>query len=172
MYKWVPANLTLGVCMRWTSISDPSRGQFNNYSNGRYAPACRLELTLKLIRNDLFILAKAQKEAYERKEKEKAKQAKTQVRNILCNYDRVSKFSGRIIFRVLTIWNQGIACVAAALSTKTSSRCVAVDDRVLSPVVTQVTFIASGPLKSSQLWDRDFPFLPELQFSHHQSTYM
>jgi len=32
-----------------------------------------------LKRNDLFVLAKAQKEAYERKEKEKAKQAKTQV---------------------------------------------------------------------------------------------
>ena len=37
-------------------------------------------LTLPYLkRNDLFVLAKAQKEAYERKEKEKAKQAKTQV---------------------------------------------------------------------------------------------
>ena len=138
-----------------------------------------------LKRNDLFILAKAQKEAYERKEKEKAKQAKTQVRNlvsvgisskIILLFSVIMivfpKFGGRIIFRVLTIWNQGISCVAAALSTKTSSRCVAVDDRVLSRVVTQVTFIVSCSLKSSQLSDRDFPFPPDLQFSHHQSTYM
>jgi len=40
---------------------------------------CRLHLTLNQFIDDLFVSAKAQKEAYERKEKEKAKQAKTQV---------------------------------------------------------------------------------------------
>jgi len=64
----------------------------------------------------LFVLAKAQKEAYERKEKEKAKQAKTQVRNLasvdissnnIVSFSAIMivfpKFGGRIIFRVLTI---------------------------------------------------------------------